>query len=112
MTGSYRPIPLAQVQPGMTLSDELLDMHGHVLLPEGTVLTEALLALMPRHGIDVLPIAQTGPDAAELAALERHRRERVDYLFRPPGSDDGGDPGPARASLHRLVHDYRADTAS
>ncbi|AXA92529.1 hypothetical protein DPH57_16085 [Massilia sp. YMA4] len=96
----------------MTLSDELLDMHGHVLLPEGTVLTEALLALMPRHGIDVLPIAQTGPDAAELAALERHRRERVDYLFRPPGSDDGGDPGPARASLHRLVHDYRADTAS
>lgn len=112
MTGSYRPIPLAQVQPGMTLSDELLDVHGHVLLPEGTMLTEALLALMPRHGIDVLPIAMAGPDAAQLEALQRHRRERVDYLFRSPDGDEVTEPAPARASLHRLVHDYRADTAS
>ncbi|WEF31158.1 hypothetical protein [Pseudoduganella chitinolytica] len=109
MTGSYRPIPLAQVQPGMTLSDELLDMHGHVLLPEGTVLTEALLALMPRHGIDVLPIVAT-VDPAELAALHEHQRERVDYLFRPPGGDADAEPGPSRALLQRLVHDYRTDT--
>lgn len=112
MTGSYRPLPLAQVQPGMTLSDELIDVHGHVLLPEGTVLTEALLALMPRHGIDALPIALTGPDPAELAALHEHRRERVDYLFRTPGGSDDAEAAPARAELHRLVHDYRADTAS
>lgn len=110
MTGSYRPIPLAQVRPGMTLSDELLDMHGHVLLPEGTVLTEALLALMPRHGIDVLPIA-LAVEPAELAALHQHQRERVDYLFRLPGGDQAAEPGLARASLQRLVHDYRADTA-
>src|SRR4051812_942230 len=67
MTSNYQPLNLAQVQPGMVLSDELLDVQGHVLLPQGTVLTEAMLALMPRHGISVLPILQqqVSPEAAQ-----------------------------------------------
>ena len=58
MSATYQHLPVEQVEAGMILSDELLDAHGHVLLPQGTVLTESMLALMPRHGIAVLPIVR------------------------------------------------------
>ena len=52
----HQHLPLEQVRPGMVLSDVLLDAHGQVLLPQGAVLTENMLSLMPRHGIAMLPI--------------------------------------------------------
>ncbi|CAN7561340.1 hypothetical protein LJR289_003958 [Pseudoduganella sp. LjRoot289] len=110
MTASYHHVPLAQVQAGMILSDELLDMQGHVLLPHGTVLTEAMIALMPRHGIAVLPIALSEqPSAAEQAAGHEQHLERIDHLFRK--NDPDSDEDWATALLRRFVTDFRLGLA-
>ncbi len=63
MAVMHQHLPLEQVRPGMVLSDVLLDAHGQVLLPQGAVLTENMLSLMPRHGIDMLPIQAPPPFA-------------------------------------------------
>jgi hypothetical protein len=106
MTASYQHLPLAQVEPGMVLSDELLDVQGHVLLPQGTVLTQAMIALMPRHGIAILPIAvPQEPTAEELAASREHHLERLAHLFRK--NDPDCDQDWATALLRRFVTDFR-----
>lgn len=105
MTATYHHIPLAQVAPGMVLSDELLDMQGHVLLPQGTVLTEAMLELMPRHGIAVLPIARPPISHDELAASRHHYQQRIDHLFRKYDPDRDADW--ATGLLRRYVADFR-----
>ena len=106
MTASYQHVPLAQVQAGMILSDELLDAQGHILLPQGTVLSESMLALMPRHGITMLPIALTEqPSAAEQAAGQEQHLERIAHLFRK--NDPDSDEDWATALLRRFVTDFR-----
>ncbi|MGV7209533.1 hypothetical protein ACLB1G_16940 [Oxalobacteraceae bacterium A2-2] len=105
MTASYQQLALEQVQPGMVLSDELLDVQGKLLLPQGTVLTEPMLALMPRHGIHTLPIALAAATPEQLAAAALQYGERLNQLFRkndPDSSDDW-----ATATLRRFVTDYR-----
>ncbi|USX21814.1 hypothetical protein NHH82_06545 [Oxalobacteraceae bacterium OTU3REALA1] len=105
MTGNYHQLAMAEVRPGMVLSDVLLDVQGHVLLPQGTVLTEAMLALMPRHGIAVLPIVreEVAPEVAQ-AALTQHQA-RIDRLFRKNDADSDNDW--ATALLRRFVTDFR-----
>jgi len=105
MTASYQHLALADVQPGMVLSAELLDVHGKVLLPQGTVLTTEMLALMPRHGISALPIAQAEQNPAERAADQARQVERIAHLFRLHDPDHGEDW--AADALRRLVTDYR-----
>jgi hypothetical protein len=106
MTASYQHLPLAQVEPGMVLSDELLDVQGHVLLPQGTVLTQAMIALMPRHGIAILPISvPQEPTEAEVAASREHHLERLAHLFRK--NDPDCDQDWATALLRRFVTDFR-----
>ncbi|MGO4380566.1 hypothetical protein AB4Z19_19990 [Pseudoduganella sp. RAF19] len=105
MTASYQHLALADVQPGMVLSDELLDVHGKVLLPQGTVLTAEMLALMPRHGVTALPIAQAEKSATELAAEHEKQRERIAHLFRLHDPDNGDDW--AANALRRLVIQFR-----
>ena len=105
MGGNYHQLTLAEVRPGMVLSDVLLDMQGNVLLPQGTVLTDAMLALMPRHGISILPIMrdQVTPEAA--AATLQHHEARLAQLFRKNDPDSGSDW--ATATLRRFVTDFR-----
>ncbi len=105
MTGNYHQLALGEVRPGMVLSDVLLDVQGHVLLPQGTVLTDAMLALMPRHGIAMLPIVrdEVAPELTQ-AALARHQ-ERIDQLFRK--NDAESDHDWATALLRRFVTDFR-----
>ncbi|ELX10722.1 hypothetical protein Jab_2c28220 [Janthinobacterium sp. HH01] len=105
MAGNYHQLTLAEVRPGMVLSDVLLDVQGHVLLPQGTVLTEAMLALMPRHGIAVLPILkdEVSPEMAQ-AALSHHEA-RIARLFRKNDADSDSDW--ATALLRRFVSDFR-----
>ncbi|TFW11654.1 hypothetical protein [Duganella callida] len=105
MTGNYQQLALAEVQPGMVLSDELLDVQGHVLLPQGTVLTAAMLALMPRHGIAVLPILRDEVTPEMVAASQQHHAARIAQLFRKNDPDSGSDW--ATATLRRFVTDYR-----
>ncbi|GAB2850630.1 hypothetical protein GCM10027277_18570 [Pseudoduganella ginsengisoli] len=106
MTASYQHLPLAQVEPGMVLSDELLDVQGHILLPQGTVLTQSMLDLMPRHGITMLPIAiSEEPTEEELAAVQQRHLERLAHLFRK--NDPDSDQDWATGLLFRFVKDYR-----
>jgi hypothetical protein len=105
MATSHRHLPLDQVRAGMVLSDQLLDIQGKVLLPEGAVLTEATLALMPRHGIEALPIVMAGVSDEELAQQREHHRQTLAQLFRKNDPDDGADW--ATGLLRSFVSDYR-----
>ena len=105
MTASYQQRTLAEVQPGMVLSDELLDVQGHVLLPQGTVLTEAMLALMPRHGIGMLPIVSDEVTPDQVVAKLQHNEARIARLFRKNDPDDDNDW--ATGLLRRFVSDFR-----
>ncbi len=108
MAVRHQHLPLEQVRPGMVLSDVLLDAHGQVLLPQGAVLTENMLALMPRHGIDMLPIQAPPPSPEEVAAQQAAYRERLAYLFRKHDPDA---PEEAATTLLRsYVTAYRLGT--
>ncbi|MBV7537400.1 hypothetical protein KW842_16650 [Duganella sp. sic0402] len=105
MTGNYQQLTLAEVRPGMVLSDVLLDVQGQVLLPQGAVLTDAMLALMPRHGIAVLPILRDEVTPEMVAATQQHHEARIATLFRK--SDPDSDSDWATATLRRFVSDFR-----
>jgi hypothetical protein len=109
MSASYQHLALADVKPGMVLSDVLLDKQGQVLLPQGATLTAAIIALLPSHGVDMLAVvsgaAQADPQA--LACEMALRKERLDYLFRKNDPDDAADW--ARGILRRYVEDFRLE---
>lgn len=105
MAVTHQTLPLQQVRPGMILSDVLLDAHGQVLLPQGAVLTENMLALMPRHGIDALPIQAPELTPEEKAAQQDAYRARLAYLFRKYNPDDPEDA--ATSLLHSYINTYR-----
>lgn len=109
MTGLHQYMALAQVQAGMVLSDELLDLQGKVLLPRGTILSAAMLEALQRHDIEALPIMlEATLSSREVAcALEQHR-QRIAHLFRKNDPADESDP--ATCALRRLVLDFRLDT--
>ncbi|KQV53820.1 MULTISPECIES: hypothetical protein [unclassified Duganella] len=106
MTATYRHLPLAKAEPGMVLSDELLDTHGQVLLPAGTVLTERMLARLPDHGIESLAVVDdTAPDPAQAAAERAAHLARIEVLFRrhdPANAEDS-----AANALRALVTEFR-----
>ncbi|ATD63072.1 hypothetical protein CNX70_25165 [Janthinobacterium svalbardensis] len=92
----------------MILSDVLLDAHGQVLLPQGAVLTENMLSLMPRHGIAMLPIQAPPPSPEVVAAQQAADSERLAYLFRKLNPDDPEDA--ATTLLRNYVTQYRLGT--
>jgi len=106
MTGTYRHLPLAKVEPGMVLSDELLDTHGQVLLPAGAVLTERMLERLQDHGIESLAVVDDAPaDPAQTAAEREAHLARIAVLFRrhdPANAED-----PAANMLRTLVTEFR-----
>ncbi len=106
MTELHQHMALAQVHPGMVLSDELLDVQGKVLLPSGTVLSAVMLASLPHHGIDMLPILlESTRSDQEVACALQQQRQRIDYLFRQHDPADASDH--ATGALRRLMLDFR-----
>ena len=103
MSAPYQLTPLAETRPGMVLSDVVRDGKGNVLLAQGIVLTESMLASLGRHGIDLLPILQAvpAPPPPDPALIQA----RLDHLFRKHDRDDLGDW--ATGILRRYVEDYR-----
>lgn len=102
MSGAYQLITLAQAQPGMVLSDVLLDRQGQVLLAKGAVLSDTAIRSLARHGVTLLRVVgseqQPSADPAQIQA-------RLDHLFRRNGSDDNADW--ASGILRRYIEDYR-----
>jgi hypothetical protein len=108
MSAAYQHLALSQVKPGMILSDELLDKQGQVLLPKGAVLTENTIALLPRHGIDVLAVLR--PDGAEeIAPAVDHSvtEARLAHLFRKHHADDPEADAFATGTLQLYLTDFR-----
>ncbi|WP_051780251.1 hypothetical protein [Janthinobacterium agaricidamnosum] len=101
----------------MILSDQLLGLQGQVLLPQGTVLTESMLASLPRYGIEMLPILLTlALSEEEVAAARQRRLERLTHLFRKhnldadsePGQEQNQDGPDATSLLRSVVTAYRS----
>jgi hypothetical protein len=91
----------------MVLSDVLLDQHGQVLLPQGAILTAAIIAALPRHGIDMLAVVRgdaPSEPAPDLAAVEK----RLAHLFRKHSGENQNHPDNwATGLLQRYMTDYR-----
>lgn len=104
MSDDHVMVPVIQLQPGMVLSDELLDKHGQVLLAKGVALGEATIAALQRHHIEAVPVAMA-PDEARHAPDTGAVMARLDHLFRK--HDLEGDDDWAGKLLRRYVEDYR-----
>jgi hypothetical protein len=107
MHASYQHLNISELKPGMVLSDVILDTQGQVLLPEATVLTSAMIASLPRHGVEMVAIAldmNTVLAQAEEAA-RLLRTERVNQLFRHYNPDNDRDW--ATGVLRQYIEDYR-----
>lgn len=89
MTRSYKMVLLENAAPGMVLSDNLLDRHGKILLPEGTTLTDKLLESLRRQEMEMIPVFCEAMSEQELQARIAQRQARLDKLFR---KHDYGDP--------------------
>jgi hypothetical protein len=103
MNGAYQLTPLAEALPGMVLGDVLRDEKGNVLLAQGVVLTEGMLASLGRHGVELLPILGASPAAPPIDPVRV--QERLDQVFRRHDRDNLGDW--ATGILRRYVEDYR-----
>ena len=103
MSGPFHLTPLAEIRPGMVLSDVVRDGKGNVLLAQGVVLTDSMLASLGRHGIDMLPILQAAPAPPPIDP--EVIQARLDHIFRKHDRDDLGDW--ATGILRRYVEDYR-----
>lgn len=88
MISRYKLLSLDETMPGMSLSDDLLDAHGNVLLPQGATLTEAILAQLRRHHVGVIPVSFGEISAADQEAAQEHSRERLARLFRRVGNNE------------------------
>ena len=94
-------IELDDAQPGMTLSEPVIDGKETVLLPAGTVLTESTLKSLSRRGIDSIVVVNDAISEADLR-LERERVEkRMAVLFRQCA------PGSISQTLSQLILAYR-----
>ena len=105
MNGAYQHLTLANVKPGMILSDKLLDRQGQILLPAGTVLTAATIALLPHHGIDALAVRRDAAAQEQARPDQSVIERRLAKLFRKNDIDDNDDW--ATGILRHYVEDYR-----
>lgn len=106
MTNRSKQLALNTVIPGMVLSDDLLDDQGKILLPEGTTLTEPILASLARHNIAILPILCEALSTVDEAAELRRRKARLARLFRKHVDDE------ATELMLQYVTHYRAGETS
>jgi hypothetical protein len=105
MSTAYQLVALAQATPGMVLSDVLLDRQGQMLLPQGAVLTESVLASLGRHGVEVVPVVAAADSAPALDPLAV--QARLDHVFRRHDRDNDADW--ATGILRQYIEDYRLE---
>lgn len=102
MNAAYQHLAVSELEPGMVLSDEILDDRGQVLLAKHTALTDRMVAQLAARGIATVPVLCPAPppvvDAGEVLA-------RINYLFRKNDPDDADDF--ATGVLRRYITDYR-----
>jgi hypothetical protein len=108
MNSPFHHLDLADVRPGMVLSDMLLDRQGQVLLPKGATLTAKIIDLLPRHGIDRLPIVRSAGEVAAPAPLDEAAvTAQLAKLFRR--IDPALESSSAALTLQAYMADYRLE---
>jgi acetolactate synthase small subunit len=98
-------LALGRASPGMVLATPVYDREGAILLTAETVLDAATLEQMIRRGVRVVSVRV--PDHRDEQTIAREMadiRERIETIFRGPGSD-------ARRQMHDAVLDYRIENA-
>lgn len=108
MNKRSRELALDQALPGMELACDLVDQHGTVLLQQGGVLNERILAALERRGIARLRVLADA-DAEQVdegaRAAERERVQlRLAHLFRRAGG------GAAAEQLQACLVEYRLES--
>lgn len=97
MITRHLQLDLDDAEPGMILSNTLLDAHGGVLLPSGVELTESVLTSLRRRGIDQITVVNDRVSEADLA-IERERLQKsLANLFR--NCADKGESNSLRESI-------------
>jgi hypothetical protein len=87
----------------MVLGEVLRDEKGNVLLAQGVVLSEAMLASLARHGVELLPILTTA--RTEEAVDPVQAQERLDRVFRR--HERGNHADWATGILRQYIEDFR-----
>lgn len=101
MSTIHKQVALTEVEPGMTLSDDLLDQQGHVLLPKGATLTEQTITSLQRHHVESLRIVAGELTAEEEEQQRVHFGMRIERLFRRL------DHSQANGLLHDYISNFR-----
>jgi hypothetical protein len=78
-------VPIENLTPGMTLAKPVANAAGLVVVAEGMVLDESLIARLQRMGTLAVHVAgcSAGADAKTLAELE----QELDHRFRKVAAD-------------------------
>lgn len=97
----YMQVDLDDVVAGMTLWEAVLDGRDGVLLPDATVLTDAMITSLRRRGIDSIYVVNDDISDADLQAERERGRQRLAILFRKCGNS------PASTILLQQISDYR-----
>jgi hypothetical protein len=86
MINARRYMTVASLYPGLILGDELLDKQGHLLLPAGTKLTQAMINSLSHHDVQQVSIVDTFEQNEitdnEKATNKNATRDRLANLFR------------------------------
>lgn len=94
----------ARVTPGMLLAKAITDRDGHALLASGAVLDEEVLDRLIRRGVESVAVLVPDHRDEETIATElRLAEERVEVIFRGPGSA-------AREELRAAVLNFRRES--
>lgn len=101
MSSDIRLLPLNEVQVGMTLSNDLFDIHGNLILGQGAIVTEAMLLSLQRRGIQTLDVVPQASEDIDRKADRERQRQRLAKLFRLCGDN------PVDKLLLQSVTQYR-----
>lgn len=101
MINRCKEVDLDDAEPGMVLSEAVLDVHGSVLLPVAATLTESMLTALRRRGIDSIFVVNDDISEEELKAERERVQLRLTRLFRHCGTDG------ACGALLQQINEYR-----
>lgn len=100
-------MPVAALQPGQEVAAAVLDAGGRVLLPAGTILSEAAIASLGRREIAAIAVVvEVEEDPAATAARRERVIREVDQVFRRAGE------GAATRAMYEAILAHRLERHS
>ncbi|MCW8883960.1 MAG: hypothetical protein OQK12_01740 [Motiliproteus sp.] len=83
MKGELKQMAIAEIEVGAKVATNVLDSSGNLLVPEGTELSEKMLQILDRRGIETIEVrAEVELTEEERQQLLGEIQERLDHQFR------------------------------